>query len=474
MLFPTLEFAIFFAIVLPVTWALNRRPGGWRWFLLLSSYVFYGAWSWKFVGLIAASTLVNQALGVALHRCDKRTGAARRRQLITAAVVFNLTTLGFFKYYGFFALSLEGLLRSLGLEVHLPLLEIVLPVGISFFTFQAMSYVIDIYREEIEPSPLLDFAVYLALFPQLVAGPIVRASELLHQLKEPRDPDAIESGRAFRLIAGGLFKKVVIADVLARTVVEPIFASPSLYTGPELLLGIYGYAVQIYCDFSAYSDIAIGVALLLGLRFPDNFNAPYKARSLQDFWRRWHMTLSRWLRDYLYIALGGNRGGRLKTYRNLALTMLLGGLWHGASWMFVIWGAIHGGYLALERWLGEQGWIRPGEGGPVRAWLQRIWIFHVVCLGWVFFRAQSMDAVGDILGGLLHGWDHLPVAPPATFLAIAAGIGIQYLPEGLLPRLDAAFSEVPAVAQGVALALALLVIDALAPPGVAAFIYFQF
>jgi alginate O-acetyltransferase complex protein AlgI len=471
-LFPTLEFAIFFALVLPATWALNRHPRAWRWLLLVASYVFYGWWDWRFLGLIGASTVVNRWLGAALHRAED---PKRRLRLVQAAAAVNLGTLGFFKYYGFFVLSLEGALRGLGLEVSLPLLEIVLPVGISFFTFQAMSYVIDIYRRQLAPAPLLDFAVYLALFPQLVAGPIVRASELLPQFNEDRDPDAIPTGRAFRLIAGGLLKKVVIADVLARSIVDPVFATPALYEGPEILLGVYGYAVQIYCDFSAYSDIAIGVALLMGLRFPDNFDDPYRARSLQDFWRRWHMTLSRWLRDYLYISLGGNRGGRLKTYRNLALTMLLGGLWHGASWMFVIWGALHGGYLALERWLGEQGWYRAGRGeGALVPWLERLWIFHLVCLAWIFFRAQSMDAVGDILGGLARGWDHLPTAAPAVYLAIAAGMAVQFLPEDLLPRLDAALGRAPAVAQGLVLAALLLLIDGLAPPGVAAFIYFQF
>ncbi len=254
----------------------------------------------------------------------------------------NVGALGYFKYYGFFVDSVTNGFGKLGIHVSPPLLQVILPIGISFFTFQAMSYVIDAYRDNLKPVGLLDFAVYLSFFPHLVAGPIVRATEFLPQLRKRADPRRIDAAYAFRLIVAGMFKKVVVSSFLASTIVDKVFAAPGNHSSLEILFAIYGYAFQIYADFSGYTDIAIGCALLLGIRFPPNFDSPYIAMSLQDFWRRWHMTLSRWLRDYLYISLGGNRGGRWKTYRNLMLTMLIGGLWHGASWTFVIWGGIHG------------------------------------------------------------------------------------------------------------------------------------
>jgi alginate O-acetyltransferase complex protein AlgI len=464
-LFPTLEFAVFFCIVLPVCWALNDRPRQWCAAMLVASLVFYGWWDARFVALILAATLLNQLAAVGIHRA----GGPNRRRILIATIVADLTILGFFKYYGFFVLSAETLFAAVGLPLDLPLLDVILPVGISFFTFQALSYVIDVYRRQLEPAPLLDFAVYLAFFPQLVAGPIVRASELLPQLSGSRDPDHIDTARAWRLIVGGLFKKAVIADLLATTLVDPVFAEPAAHTGPQLALAIYGYAVQIYCDFSAYSDIAIGLALLMGLSFPDNFDAPYTADSLRDFWRRWHMTLSRWLRDYLYIPLGGSRDGSWRTYRNLFLTMLLGGLWHGASWRFVLWGALHGGYLGVERLIEAR---HPERRWPI--WARRLLVFHYVCFCWIFFRAQSMADVGHILAGLWRGWTSPVEVHPGVLAALAVGLLSQWIPRSLLTGLEDRFSVLPAAGQGVALAAALLVIEVLGPPGVAAFIYFQF
>ena len=465
MLFPTLEFAVFFCIVLPLCWALNGRPRQWKGVMLAASLVFYGWWDARFVALILACTLVNQLAARAIHAAKGFT----RRRILIAAVTADLVVLGFFKYYGFFVLSAESTLAMIGLPLDLPLLDIILPVGISFFTFQALSYVVDVYRRKIEPAPLLDFAVYLAFFPQLVAGPIVRASELLPQLAGSRDPDHIDTARAWRLIVGGLFKKVVIADLLATTLVDPVFAEPALHSGPQLALGIYGYAIQIYCDFSAYSDIAIGLALLMGLTFPDNFNAPYTARSLRDFWRRWHMTLSRWLRDYLYIPLGGSRDGEWRTYRNLFLTMLLGGLWHGASWRFVLWGALHGVYLGIERYIEQK---YPQRRWP--GWARQLVVFHYVCFCWIFFRAQSMNDVGRILSGLWRGWAEPISVHPGVLAALVLGLASQWIPRAWITTLEERFSVLPAAGQGVALAAALVVIELLGPPGVAAFIYFQF
>jgi D-alanyl-lipoteichoic acid acyltransferase DltB (MBOAT superfamily) len=285
----------------------------------------------------------------------------------------------------------------------------------------------------------------------------------------------VEGARAFALIAGGLFKKVVVANTLAGAIVDPVFASPHQFSALEVLIGVYGYAVQIYADFSGYTDIAIGVALLMGFRFARNFNAPYVATSLQDFWRRWHMTLSRWLRDYLYVPLGGNRSGRLATYRNLMLTMLLGGLWHGAAWTFVIWGGLHGLGLAVERWAGER---RGGAEArpPTTAWARagrRLLTFHLVCLGWVFFRAESLAGVGAILSRFAD-WGPAPAITPAVLALVAGGIGVQYVPQDVRTRLQFAFARLRPVAMAAALGLFLLLLDGLGPEGVAPFIYFQF
>ena len=279
----------------------------------------------------------------------RRGGKAAARRWVVLAVAVNLVTLGAFKYFDFFATSLNSLLGVFRLGAPLPLLHLLLPVGISFLVFRMLTYVIDIYRGQLAPAPALDFAVYVAFFPYLLAGPIARAREFLPQLTSPRNPQAVDSSRAFVLILGGLAKKLLIADYLSTHIVNGLFASPQTYSSWETLWGIIAYSVQIYCDFSAYADIAIGISLLLGFELPANFDAPYTARTIQDFWRRWHITLSSWLRDYLYIPLGGNRKGKGRTYANLIITFLLGGLWHGAGWTFVFWGLMHGTGLAVER-----------------------------------------------------------------------------------------------------------------------------
>ncbi len=470
MLFPTIQFALFFVVVLTANWLLLPHRQRWKGFMLAASYVFYGAWDWRFILLIMTSTLLNQAAATVMSRTEDH---GRRRAAVISAVAANLGILGWFKYYGFFVSSALNLFNSIGVELPLPLLQVTLPVGISFFTFQALSYVIDIYRGEQDKAPLLDFAVYLAFFPQLVAGPIVRSREFLPQLHGPKDPRAVDATRAFGLIAGGLFKKVVVANTLATTIVDPVFASPGQFSALEVLMAVYGYAVQIYADFSGYTDIAIGVALLMGFRFPDNFNSPYTAVSIQDFWRRWHMTLSRWLRDYLYIPLGGNRDGRAATYRNLSLTMLLGGLWHGAAWTFVLWGAFHGGLLAWERYRGEMTAHQPAVETPLNRAVSRLATFHLVCLGWVLFRADSLGHVGEILSRLLD-WGAAPAVTPAVLLLVAGGIGVQYVPTDFRARLQAGFARLGPVTMTAALGVFLLILDGLGPEGVAPFIYFQF
>ena len=469
MIFPTIQFAIFFVVVLTTSWLLKPYPRRWKLFMLSASYFFYGSWDWRFLGLLAFTTIVDHSVGGAIHRSED---PKRRRRLLILGVIVSLSVVALFKYYDFFASSLINLFRTFGIDLPLPILNVILPVGISFFTFQSLSYTVDIYRRKLEPVPLLDFAVFVSFFPHLVAGPIVRGSEFLPQLKERHDPRRVQGASAFGLIAAGLFKKVVVANTLATSLVDPVFASPQNFSAMEVLAGIYAYAVQIFADFSGYTDMAIGLALLLGFRFPQNFDRPYTATSLQDFWRRWHMTLSRFLRDYLYVPLGGNRNGRAATYRNLMLTMVIGGLWHGAAWTFVLWGALHGVGLSIERWWGER---RPHleAGTSLRIWGRRLLIFHVVCLGWVLFRSDSVTTAGTVLSRLGE-WGPAPAVTPAVVALVVGTIAVQYLPADLRLRVRTAFSQLRPVTMAAMLGGLLLVIDALGPEGVAPFIYFQF
>jgi D-alanyl-lipoteichoic acid acyltransferase DltB (MBOAT superfamily) len=477
MLFPTITFALFFMIVLPVSWLLLPRRRRWKLFMIAASYVFYGYWDWRFCFLLAGSTIANQLFARLIHR--SRNPRTRRRWLV-AAIVANLGVLGVFKYYDFFVTSASNTLHDLGMDVSPGLLSVVLPIGISFFTFQALSYVIDVYRGTFEPGRLLDFAVFLSFFPHVVAGPIVRPAEFMPQLKARHDPRHVDASRAFFLIFIGLFKKVVIANVLATEIVDAVFASPQQHSSLEVLVAIYAYAVQIYADFSGYTDMAIGFALLLGFRFPQNFDSPYAAQSIQDFWRRWHMTLSRWLRDYLYIPLGGNRRGDRRTYVNLMLTMLLGGLWHGAAWTFVVWGGIHGAYLALEhhrRARRERLGLPEPPDTIRRRSMQRFVTFNLVCFAWVFFRSESLENAFEMLGRLVnpsYWFDASPLITVGVLLAIAVGLAEQYIPRAAWSRAMARFSYLAPVLQGVVLGLALLVTNTMGPSGVAPFIYFRF
>src|SRR3954454_6249633 len=413
MVFPSIEFAVFFPPVLALSWALMPRPALWKPFVLLASYVFYAAANPKFCLLLAGVTLANQAGAILVTRT---TSDRARNWIVAATVAVDLGALGVFKYYGFFAQDIDRVLSSVGLGLGLPLITIALPVGLSFFTFQAISYIVDVRRGLCERVLTIHVALYLSFFPHLVAGPIVRAREFLPQLATPRDPQDVAVGSGVFLICLGLIKKVVIADLIARQVVDPVYAVPEAHAAPDVWLALYGYAAQIYCDFSGYTDIAIGLALLMGFIFPRNFDRPYSSQSFREFWRRWHMTLSRYLRDFLYIPLGGNRKGRWKTYRNLIITMVLGGLWHGAAWGFVIWGAIHGGALAVERLL--NGRIK------VPVWVRWLVVFHIVVLAWVVFRAPDLHIAGSILSRLFAGGP-ATLFQPVVVIAILLAIGLQ-------------------------------------------------
>ncbi len=474
MLFPTIDFAIFFGIVFLAHWLLNPYRKLWKTFMVIASYVFYAWWDWHYIFLLGASTVFAQAGAIAISR---RRSKKDRRRLLVATLTLVLGLLVWFKYYGFLSLNLHNSFNFFGLRLPLPVLQFALPVAISFYTFMAVSYVVDVYRRDLKPAGWLDFAVYLSFFPHLVAGPIVRGHELIPQVRRRRDPKRIDYSRAAYLIFGGLFKKVVISSFLAGQIVDPVFGAPGAHSSLEILFAVYAYAIQIYADFSGYTDIAIGVALLLGVEFPENFDAPYTARSLQDFWRRWHMTLSRWLRDYLYIPLGGSHGSGAQTVRNIVITMGLGGLWHGAGWTFLAWGLFHGVGLAAGRQRRkrrvERG-LPPLEETPRARAFQYVATFHLVCLGWLFFRADSIGTALHMLGRLFTAFGPAPAVTPLLVLAIALMLAVQFASKEAPERIQDWFSELRPVAQGAVLAGVLFLITSVGPQGVAPFIYFRF
>jgi alginate O-acetyltransferase complex protein AlgI len=480
LLFPTVAFACFFVVAFLVNWLVRPAYRPWLAAMTALSLVFYGyeESSRRYVLLLVGSAVVNWLLGEAIHRTlgPDRTRTPASTSWVRVAVVANLAVLGFFKYWTFAE-------EDLGLP--LPHLEILLPFAISFFTFHAISYVVDIGRGEIEPLRIGEFALYLTYFPHLVAGPIVRASEFGPQIRARPDPRRLPFAEAIGLILAGLFKKVVVSSYVASELVDPVFGAPEAHSRLELLVGVYAYAVQIYADFSGYTDIAIGCALLLGVRFPKNFDKPYRALSLQDFWRRWHMTLSRWLRDYLYIPLGGNRGSRLArglgseraTYLNLFLTMFIGGFWHGAAWTFLVWGAIHGAFLGVERFTKERRGADdrpPVLPRPVTAALQWVLTFHVVCFAWIFFRAQTLGDAWDVVAGIATRGGPAPLVSTLLLVVVGVSVASHFAPAAGGRRARMAFTAWPPAAQAIALALALTAIDVLGPDGVPTFIYFQF
>ncbi|HEY9135014.1 MAG TPA: MBOAT family O-acyltransferase [Pseudomonadales bacterium] len=366
---------------------------------MIASYVFYGAWDWRFLSLIVISTFVDYLCGA---RISRSANPGVRKTYLFVSIATNLGILGFFKYYDFFAEGFSELLSLFGLSATHATLDIVLPVGISFYTFQTMSYTIDIYRKKMPPcAGFLDFALFVSFFPQLVAGPIERASRLIPQIEKKRIVSFRHLSHGSYLIIWGLFKKVVIADNLGL-LVDEIFGKSSGFSGSEVVIAVLFFSFQIYCDFSGYSDIARGIARLMGFDLMVNFNLPYFSRNPSDFWRRWHISLSTWLKDYLYVSLGGNRNGSLKTYRNLMLTMLLGGLWHGAAWNFVFWGFYHGALLAIHRVFRDFNILnseRVRESNPRQVLIKYLSIFIMfgfTLYGWLLFRAESFEQISNM------------------------------------------------------------------------------
>ena len=408
MFFTSAIFWGFLSIVLLVYSLVYKKPVlRHAYLLLISLYFYYQAGGWFFLMLIF-STLVDYLLGIRIHSAEKKRV---RKLFLTASIIINLGILAYFKYAYFLTDLFSGLLgvetqvtnifagllnRTVGtsLDIH----TIILPVGVSFYTFQTISYTIDVYRKKVKPvRNIIDFGFYVSFFPQLVAGPIVRAADFIPQLYQKYSLSARQVWHAVFLILSGLIKKILLADYLAMGLIDKVFESPLSFTGFENLISIYAYTIQIYFDFSGYTDIAIGVALLLGFKLPINFNAPYQAISISDFWRRWHISLSSWLRDYLYIPLGGNRKGKIRTGIHVLATMLLGGLWHGAHWRFAIWGLYHGIILLFERLLTRRKGVM--EYVPAwKTWTGRIITFHLVMLGWLIFRAETPSMAWDMLG----------------------------------------------------------------------------
>jgi D-alanyl-lipoteichoic acid acyltransferase DltB (MBOAT superfamily) len=427
--FNSLQYAAFLPVVLVVYWTLRRREQ--NLLILAASYAFYSFWDWRFLGLLLLSTTVDYWTGRFLAR--REDDDRQRRLILSVSIVTNLGILGFFKYYGFFVDSAQRFLDRLGLDVSPPLLRVLLPVGISFYTFHGMSYTIDLFRRRIEPATsFVDFAAFVAFFPQLVAGPIGRADFQLPQFQRERSrPDAERVLGSLGLILLGLFKKVAIADAVAP-VASAAFNDAGGRSWSALLIGAYAFALQIYGDFSGYTDMARGSARLLGFELPPNFEQPYLSASITEFWRRWHISLSSWLRDYLYVPLGGNRGSSARTYRNLFLVMLIGGLWHGAAWTFVVWGGLHGVALALHKWWGD----RPGRARERRvptwhrAVAARLATFHLVVALWVFFRAPGLGAAWEYLrrvatfaGGASPRWDDVLLVGAALVATLVIDVG---------------------------------------------------
>jgi alginate O-acetyltransferase complex protein AlgI len=469
MLFPTVDFAVFFAVVFAITWALNRHNTWKKWWLVAASYCFYAFWRVEFTLLLLGSSVFNYAVALGLGRL--RDGPWRRALLGIAAAA-NLALLGWFKYYNFFAAQMMDALAAIGIKVEIVFIEMALPVAISFLTFHALSYIIDVYRRVLKPTTsLVDILLYISFFPHLIAGPIVRAGRFLSQTAEPRDPAAIRLGGSVVLILGGLFKKVIVANYLSTDFVDGVFRSPTDYSSFDLVFAMYAYSIQIYCDFSAYTDIAIGVACLLGYEFPQNFNFPYRATSPQDFWRRWHISLSTWLRDYLYIPLGGNRGGELVAFRNVMITMLLGGLWHGANWNFVIWGGLHGFALVVQRMLpAARSRLDAGIAGVV-GWFVT---FQFVSVTWVFFRSPSIDASFDYFATLFAGTNWNSTVTPFVAAVFVAGALTHVIPPRWYQTLEQRYDRSPLAVKVLVPFAVIFLISVAAPAGIAPFIYFQF
>jgi alginate O-acetyltransferase complex protein AlgI len=469
MLFNSLTFLVFFVVV----FTLHRLLPGWgtkKLLLLLASYIFYAAWNPPYVAILLFSTSLDWWLARLIWKSED---PRRRKLLLTLSLVANLSLLGFFKYGNFLLDNTRLLLAAMGVHYAPPALDIVLPIGISFYTFASLSYTIDVYRREIEgDAGYLDYALFVSFFPHLVAGPIVRARQLLPQIKLPRRASRDQLGWGLTLVIIGLFTKTVLADSIFAPVVDAAYAAPGM-GALESWAAVLGFSGQIYCDFAGYSLCAIGLALCFGFEFPDNFHYPYAARGFSDFWRRWHITLSTWLRDYLYVPLGGNRRGAARTYINLMLTMLIGGLWHGAAWTFVIWGGLHGAYLAVERRV--RGDLRGAPLSLSKDWMLTAFTFLVVTLTWIPFRAHDARTAAAVFGGLwrpdlVAGQD--PGALSLCYAGVALLLAWQCMNRDI--SLEERFRRFNPTLQAAVIGVCLVAMFLCSGGDERAFIYFQF
>ena len=471
MAFNSVQYGILFLIAFGGAWLLGNHQRVRILFLLAVSYVFYASWNPVYLSLIVFSSTLDYFVGKAIFKSDTRL---RRKLLLATSLVVNLGILCTFKYFNFFAREFAALAMVFGVTLKPWHLNVLLPVGISFYTFQSLSYTIDIYKKDLEPARwYFQYLLFVAFFPQLVAGPIVRAKKLLPQFWDAPRVTNDQGSRAIFLIAMGLVKKVVIADYLGAHLADPVFSNPQMYSGIENLVAVYAYAFQIYADFSAYSDIAIGSAALLGFDIPINFNAPYTATNLRDFWQRWHISLSTWLRDYLYIPMGGSKHGKGRTYFNLMATMIIGGLWHGAALTFVFWGTIHGLALVATR-IVQRSKLKAKLHPIAEKIIATVLTFHVVCVAWVFFRAADFSTASTVLktivtggfGATNLGWSSLGV--------LAGAFVFHWLPPEWKEQSRVIFCKLPAPLQAIVVIGLIIASDQLAQTDVAPFIYFQF
>lgn len=471
--FDSPDYMLFLALAVAGWWALARVKSGRLALIFVASCVFYMAWNPTYIGLILFSTILDFFAGKGIH--EARDPVTKKRWLLLS-LGGNLGLLGLFKYFNFFAGAVTDGLGLAGIEFVAPHLDVLLPVGISFYTFQTLSYTIDIYRGTLEPRrSILDFAFFVTYFPQLVAGPIVRASELLPQLdRRPRLTHERVS-RGLFLIATGLVKKIAIADYLGLNLVDRVFDNPELFTSTEVVIGLYGFTMQMYCDFSGYTDVARGSAMLMGLDLPKNFDRPYDTPNPAAFWRRWHMTLSTWLRDYLYFPLGGSRVGKVRAYWNLFLTMFLIGIWHGASWTFVIYATLQGLAMVSHRYFSRRSG-RPKDAvdtWPVYA-LKVFLCLQFVVFSRILFRANGIDNAWNVSAQLFVGTTSTAQVTPAIAAMLVGSFALHYTPRRWFETIESRFIQLPAPFQGMLLATVAALLSLVASSEVVPFIYFQF
>ncbi len=473
MLFHSLDYFIFLAIAVLGYWLLHSQPMSRLVFLFGASCAFYMAWHPAYIVLILGSAVLDYTAGLRIHRSNN---PRVRKAWLIASLCGNLGLLGVFKYYNFFVQAAGDTAGLLGMDVRLPLLNVLLPVGISFYTFQTLSYSIDIYRRKIEPTRnFFRFAVFVTYFPQLVAGPIVRASEFLPQLSCRLSVSSEQISRGLFWILVGLVKKVAVADYLSVNLVDRVFDNPELFTSSEVVVALYAFTMQIYCDFSGYTDVARGSALLMGIRLPENFDRPYQATNPAEFWRRWHMTLSSWLRDYLYFPLGGSRRGPIRAYFNLWLTMFLIGLWHGASWTFVWYGLLQAGAMVLHRAAYRASKRTKDAVDPWSVRVSKVFFcLQFVVFSRILFRATSVDNAVDVTSRIFSGTSSVAQVSAGVWALLAVSFIAHYVPRQVIGSMETSFVRLPAPLQAATLATGAAILSMIATSAAVPYIYFQF